>query len=161
MTAYTGEDGEPLGVNPRALIVCPPALEDTALEIVKADRDAAGATNVRKGQAEVIVIPELANESTTWYLADTSRPVKGLIFQLRKAVQLVSKNRTHRRQRVSLAPVPVGHRFARRCRLRPVVPHVAKHRVIPHPPRSVHLSAGRGGLLSPCRNTPPLQTWLS
>ncbi len=35
------------------------------------------------------MIPELANQGTTWYLADTSRPIKPLIFQLRKAAQMV------------------------------------------------------------------------
>lgn len=90
MTSYTGEDGEPLGVMP-GLLVVPPQLEDTANSIVKADTAANGATNVQKGQAQVLVVPELANEPTVWYLADVSMPIKPLIWQLRKAIQFVAK----------------------------------------------------------------------
>lgn len=90
MSAYTGEDGEPLGVQP-ALLVVPPALEDTANTIVTAEFGASGATNVQRGQAKVKVIPELANQATTWYVADVSKPIKGLIHQLRKAPILVHK----------------------------------------------------------------------
>ncbi len=90
MAAYTGEDGEPLGVNGDTLIV-PPALEDTANTIVTATVGASGATNVQKGQARVVVVPELANAGTTWYLADTSNAIKGLVWQLRKSPEFVSK----------------------------------------------------------------------
>lgn len=90
MSAYTGEDGEPLGVTPDTLIV-PPALEDMANSIVTAEYGASGATNVQRGQARVVVVPELANEPATWYLADTSNAIKGLVWQLRKAPQFVAK----------------------------------------------------------------------
>jgi phage major head subunit gpT-like protein len=90
MAAYTGEDGEPLGVNGNVLIV-PPALEDTANVIVTAEFGSSGASNVQKGQARVVVVPELANQPTTWYLADDNNAIKGLVWQLRKAPQFVSK----------------------------------------------------------------------
>ncbi len=89
MMSYTGEDGESLSVYPNLLIV-PPQLEDTANTIVTAERGASGATNVQRGQAEVLMIPELANEATTWYLADTTSPIKPLIWQLREAIQMAS-----------------------------------------------------------------------
>lgn len=54
-----GDHGRPLGLMPRLLVV-PPSLEGQALEIVNAERDAAGATNVYKGTAEVMVVPWLA-----------------------------------------------------------------------------------------------------
>lgn len=87
MMAYTGEDGEPLGVMPNLLVV-PPQLEDTAHTIVTAERGASGASNVQRGQAEVLMVPELANQGTTWYLADVTSPIKPLIWQLREAIQL-------------------------------------------------------------------------
>src|SRR6478609_2951405 len=90
MAAYTGEDGEPLGVNGNVLIV-PPALEDTANTIVTAEYGTSGSTNVQRGQATVVVVPELANQPTTWYLADNNNAIKGLVWQLRKAPQFVSK----------------------------------------------------------------------
>jgi phage major head subunit gpT-like protein len=83
MRAYTGEDGEPLGVDPRLLIV-PPQLEKEALEIVAAERNSSGATNVLRGTAEVLVVPELANEGTVWYLADVSKGIMPLVFQMRQ-----------------------------------------------------------------------------
>lgn len=54
-----GDYGRPLGIRPRLLVV-PPSLEGKALEIVNAERDAGGATNVYKGTAEVLVVPWLA-----------------------------------------------------------------------------------------------------
>jgi phage major head subunit gpT-like protein len=90
MAGFTGEDGEPLGVNPDTLIV-PPQLADTANTIVTAEFGASGATNIQRGQAKVVVVPELANAATTWYLADNSNAIKGLVWQLRKAPEFVSK----------------------------------------------------------------------
>jgi phage major head subunit gpT-like protein len=90
MAGFTGEDGEPLGVNPDTLIV-PPQLADTANTIVTAEFGASGATNIQRGQAKVVVVPELANAATTWYLADSSNAIKGLVWQLRKAPEFVSK----------------------------------------------------------------------
>jgi phage major head subunit gpT-like protein len=54
-----GDYGRPLGLKPTHLIV-PPSLEGAAMEILNAERDAAGATNVWKGTAELAVVPWLA-----------------------------------------------------------------------------------------------------
>lgn len=54
-----GDYGRPLGIKPTHLVV-PPALEGAALEIVNAERDANGATNVYKGTAQVVVVSWLA-----------------------------------------------------------------------------------------------------
>jgi phage major head subunit gpT-like protein len=54
-----GDHGRPLGIMPRLLVV-PPSLEGQELEILNAERDAAGATNVYKGTAELLVVPWLA-----------------------------------------------------------------------------------------------------
>lgn len=59
MQGMKGDYGRPLGVKPRKLIV-PPSLEGEAMEILNAERNAAGATNVWKGTAEVVVVPWLA-----------------------------------------------------------------------------------------------------
>jgi len=90
MGAYTGEDGEPLGVSPGVLIV-PPQLEDTANSIVTLEYGTGGISNVQKGQARVIVVPQLANQGTTWYVADDSNALKGLIWQLRESPIFTSK----------------------------------------------------------------------
>lgn len=86
MRSYTGEDGEPLGVEP-SLLVVPPQLEDTANTIVTAEFGTSGASNVQRGQARVLVINEFANQPDTWYVADTSSPIKPLVWQLRQAIQ--------------------------------------------------------------------------
>lgn len=83
MSSYTGQDGEVLGVQPNVLIV-PPQLEDTANTIVTAAFGASGATNIQQGQARVVVVPALANQGTTWYVADDNNAIKGLIWQLRE-----------------------------------------------------------------------------
>lgn len=54
-----GDYGRPLGLMPR-LLVTGPAGERAALEILNAERDAAGATNVYRGTAQLLVVPWLA-----------------------------------------------------------------------------------------------------
>ena len=96
MGAFTGEDGLPLGVVPNLLVV-PPQLEEAARTILNADlivqdpgtANSATRSNVFRGSANLLVVPQLANEPTTWYLLDTSRPIKPFIFQQRKAPEFV------------------------------------------------------------------------
>ncbi|MCB1463255.1 MAG: Mu-like prophage major head subunit gpT family protein [Nitratireductor sp.] len=59
MMAFKGDYGRPLNVKPNLLVV-PPSLEGQALEILNAQRDAAGATNVYEKTAELLVVPWLA-----------------------------------------------------------------------------------------------------
>ena len=44
----------------RRLLVVPPTLEKEALELINAERSAAGATNIYRGSAELLVSPWLA-----------------------------------------------------------------------------------------------------
>ena len=59
LMGMTGDYGRPLGIRPNVLVV-PPGLENPALEILNAERDAAGATNVYRGTAELLVVPWLS-----------------------------------------------------------------------------------------------------
>ena len=59
LMAMTGDYGRPIGVMPRLLVV-PPELEQEGLEILNAERDSSGATNVYKGTAELLVVPWLS-----------------------------------------------------------------------------------------------------
>lgn len=96
MMAYTDEDGQPLGIMPDLLVV-PPQLETEARTILNTDfiadpgGVAAGVNNVFKGSADLLVVPELANEPTTWYLASTGRPMLPLIWQVRRPVQFTAR----------------------------------------------------------------------
>ena len=93
MYTWTGEDGELLGVlnGGQPTLVIPPQLLLTAKGIVNAELTGGGNTNVQNGQATIMVIPELANQPTTWYVADLSGPIKPLIHQVRKKGVLVAK----------------------------------------------------------------------
>ncbi|MBU5312226.1 Mu-like prophage major head subunit gpT family protein [Tissierella carlieri] len=77
------ENGESLRIIPDTLVV-PPALEDTARKILLADQ-IDGTTNIYKDTAELLVVPELAGNDTAWYLLCTTKPLKPIIYQERKA----------------------------------------------------------------------------
>jgi phage major head subunit gpT-like protein len=59
MAELRGDEGRILGIAPNVLLV-PPSLEEAGLQILNADRDAAGASNVWKGTARLIVTPWLS-----------------------------------------------------------------------------------------------------
>ena len=54
MHTFKGDANRPLGIMPNLLLV-PPALEEQALELINAERDSNGATNVWRGTAEVVM----------------------------------------------------------------------------------------------------------
>lgn len=58
MQSLTGDQGKKLGIRPKLLVV-PPSLRAAALEVVKAERDAAGATNINRDVVDVLVTPWL------------------------------------------------------------------------------------------------------
>ncbi len=99
MMEFKGEDGLPLNVTPNLLVV-PAALEVTARLICEADSVApqtlgantqVGAnTNILKNSAKVMVIPELGNQATTWYLLDTTKGFKPFVFQERQAPNMIT-----------------------------------------------------------------------
>lgn len=88
MMSLTDAKGTPLGIVPNLLVV-PPQLEETARKILYAD-EIDGTTNTMKNTAELLVVPWLANNPTAWYLFDTTRAIKPLIFQQRKKPEFVS-----------------------------------------------------------------------
>lgn len=91
MMTFKDENGEPLNIVPNLLVV-PPQLESVALEILSAERNAFGATNIYRGSAELLVAPRLASEPTAWFLLDTRKPIRPFIFQRRKAPEFVSRD---------------------------------------------------------------------
>ena len=76
------DEGRPLNINPTVLEV-PPALEDIANALMKNDRLEDGKPNPYKGTAEVGVNARLTSD-TAWFLLDTTKPVKPLVYQERK-----------------------------------------------------------------------------
>jgi len=89
MMSVCDEEGKPMKITPNLLVV-PPALEKEALTILKADQ-IDGTTNVYKGTAEPLVVPDLAGADTSWYLLDTTKVIKPLIFQERKPPEFVAQ----------------------------------------------------------------------
>lgn len=79
----------PLNITPDLLVV-PPALEDVAKTLVTAERLEDGKPNLYKGAVEVLVIPDLLTD-TEWFLLDTTKVLKPLIFQEREAPDFVSQ----------------------------------------------------------------------
>lgn len=59
MQNLKGDHGRPLGMRPK-LLVCGPSDREAALETVKAERNAAGATNINRDVVDVLVTPWLA-----------------------------------------------------------------------------------------------------
>ena len=82
------DEGRPLDVDPNLLVV-PPALGDTAQILLTAERFGDD-PNPYRGTAEVVVSPRLTSD-TAWFLLDTRKPVKPLIYQERKAPVFVQQ----------------------------------------------------------------------
>ena len=59
MMSFKGDNGKPLGVVPDLLVV-PPSLEGTGLTILQAEKNAAGADNIYRNTARLLVSPWLA-----------------------------------------------------------------------------------------------------
>lgn len=104
MQVRLGQDGKPLAVRASELWV-PPALEAVGRQILEAELIAnqtmqgqtqvGGFSNIWKGTATLKVIPELGGGSNevgtndkTWYLFDTTKVVKPLLYVLRQAAEM-------------------------------------------------------------------------
>ena len=90
MMSIKSEAGRNLGVKPNLLVV-PPQLESKAIELLKADL-VDSSTNITKNMAEILVAPQLSDENS-WYLLDTSKPIKPLILQINKKITFTAMDR--------------------------------------------------------------------
>lgn len=88
MMSITGDKGKSLNLVPNLLVVSP-ANEKAARLILKADQ-INGTTNVLKDTAELLVATELADTPDAWFLLCTTRFLKPIIFQKRKAIKMTS-----------------------------------------------------------------------
>lgn len=91
LQSQVGEHGQPLRITPNLLVV-PPQLEDKGKEILYKERLANGEDNIYYKTAELLVAPELAANPTAWFLLDTTKPIKPLIFQNRKKPEFIAKD---------------------------------------------------------------------
>lgn len=88
MMSVKGEAGRPLGIIPDLLVVSP-ANETRAREILFSDY-VNGSSNIYKGTAKLLMIPDLADMPDTWFLMCTSMFLKPIIYQQRKKIKFVS-----------------------------------------------------------------------
>ena len=101
MRSWNGRDGQPFGSRP-SLLVAPPSLEEAALNILNGDMIApqlfggqtqvGGQTNILKNSAKLLVIDELENDPTAWYLLDNVGMIKPFLVQNRMASNFVYLN---------------------------------------------------------------------
>lgn len=92
MAAYKGDGDRTLNVQPR-LCVIPPALLGKALAVFQKEFSANGASNVTFQMMDILEVPELSGDDTTFYVADVSRPIRPLIHQARRPLAFQAKNR--------------------------------------------------------------------
>ena len=91
MMSWLGEDGKPLSIEPDLLVV-PPQLQGIAKNILEADMIANAATglagsnivlnqnNTFKNTARLLIAPDLANMPQSWFLCDTKKAIKPLVW---------------------------------------------------------------------------------
>lgn len=91
MMSLTKDNGDSANIRPNLLVV-PPTLEAMARRILEAEM-IEGTTNPWKGSAELLIDSNLAwgTYENNWFLLDTSKPLKPMIFQERKKTKFVSK----------------------------------------------------------------------
>jgi len=90
-----GEDGELINSG-RATLIVPPALETTAKNILSAGLIASGGvaiSNMLVNSANLLVLDELNNEPTVWYVAYLDGAIKPLVFQELEAPTQVRKDK--------------------------------------------------------------------
>jgi phage major head subunit gpT-like protein len=92
MRNFVGEDGRRLGVNPTHIVVAP-SRALAVRRVLNTTLISGGSTNVFNGYLQILEIPELDDfaSGANWYIADLSAPIKPLILQKRKEVELVAK----------------------------------------------------------------------
>lgn len=89
MRKFKDDEGRPLNVTPDVLLV-PVALGDTARALMTNERLDDGKTNPYRNSAEVVEDARLTSD-TSWFLLDTSKPVRPFIYQERKAPVFVQQ----------------------------------------------------------------------
>ncbi len=101
MMNRVGENGKSLGIMPN-LLVYEASNEQTAMHILKSSFIAPGVfgnqtsqvgavNNIYMGSAEGLLIPEFGADVGTWYLLDTTKPVKPFGWVLREAFNFAQR----------------------------------------------------------------------
>ena len=70
-------------------LIVPPALEQTGKELLQAEKNASGATNILRDSAQLKVLPDLTSD-TAWFLIENGRAIRPLIMQIEVEPQLTT-----------------------------------------------------------------------
>ena len=90
LMSIRSESNRNLKIKPNLLVI-PPQLEEKALKILKSDQ-IDGTTNITKNMADILVSSELTDEKS-WYLTDTTKPIKPLILQISKPITFTAMDK--------------------------------------------------------------------
>jgi len=88
MRARKADNGRPMRLGRKLVLVVPPQLEATGKRILMNDYIAAASgtateSNPNKGTAELLVVPDLSDAATTWYVFETGWIVRPAAFVVR------------------------------------------------------------------------------
>lgn len=77
------DEGRPMGLGQKLILLVSPTWEATARKILTAELTNGGDTNVNRGTADLIVWPQLSASGMDnyWFLLEAGMPVKPFIFQ--------------------------------------------------------------------------------
>jgi len=89
MMGFVGDDGRPLKIVPNLLVVGGQN-EAIGRQICYAEQ-IGGTTNPWRGTAELMVVPQITGKQ--WFLLDTSKPIKPLVFQQRRKPKFTALDR--------------------------------------------------------------------
>ncbi|MBI5770859.1 MAG: Mu-like prophage major head subunit gpT family protein [Verrucomicrobia bacterium] len=91
MLSLLDAEGEPISENPNLVLIVSPTYEGTAKEILLAERNANGATNIDRGSAALDVWPRLAGANEhMWFLVNIGGPVKPFVHQVEVDTEFAS-----------------------------------------------------------------------
>lgn len=79
-----GDDKAIIFAPSKFYLVVPPQLEKTGKDLVVADTVSTGGTNVQRGEAELVVLPQLASQPAYWFLVANFAGVSPVVVQIRK-----------------------------------------------------------------------------
>lgn len=90
-------EGRSMKLGKALLLVVTPEDEATARRILIADVDASGATNINKGSASLLVMPELnsfiTGSNRPWFLLETGKAIKPMTLQVVMEPELIAQDK--------------------------------------------------------------------
>lgn len=90
LKSIKNNQGRSMKLGKKLLLIVPPALEDAALRLLRAEKVEGGDTNVQMNAADLLVYADLETD-TEWHLIDCGHPVKPIIYQVECPIEFNSQ----------------------------------------------------------------------